>query len=99
MEDYSKRELDEKFMNLGSKMDEKFNDQNLVLEQIREQTTRHNGRMSSIEKWQYITMGATSVITVVIVPILAWALWVLVNIDSKVHGAVDSALAAYNINP
>lgn len=67
------------------------------LQRIEIQTTTTNGRVSQLERWKYIGMGATGVLTVVVVPILGWALWVLVNIQGQVQLAVDSALAAYNI--
>lgn len=56
-----------------------------------------NGRISKMEKWQYSIMGGLSVITVIVIPILAWALFILVNINTQVHLAVDQALSAYNI--
>lgn len=56
-----------------------------------------NGRTSRLEKWQYTMMGGLSVLTIVVVPILAWALYILVNINTQVHLAVDQALSAYNI--
>lgn len=79
-------------------IDEMFSDIKESLTRIEDQTTKHNGRMSSIEKKQYIEMGAMSVITTILVPILAWALLVLVNIKETVHSSVDQALSAYNIN-
>lgn len=76
---------------------EMFNDLKEGQVRIEEQTTKHNGRMTALEKWQYISMGGLSVLTVIVVPILSWALWVLVNINTEVHKAVDEALSAYNI--
>lgn len=65
--------------------------------ETRVQTTKTNGRVTSLEKSKYVTMGAVGVLSAVVVPILGWALWVLANIQSQVHTAVDAALSSYNI--
>lgn len=57
----------------------------------------HNGRMTKLERWQAYMTGGMTVLTLIVVPILAWALWVLVNIQGQVHTAVDDALSAYEI--
>lgn len=67
------------------------------LKDIKTQTTLHNGRMSTMEKWQAYMTGGMTVLTLIVVPILGWALWVLINIQGQVHNAVDDALSAYNI--
>lgn len=51
-QDYSKREIDEKFTDIKES-----------LNRIEVQTTKHNGRLTRIEKWQYTVIGATSVLT------------------------------------
>lgn len=76
---------------------EMFGEVKTGLSKIEVQTTMHNGRMSKMEKWQAYMTGAFSVLTIVVVPLLSWALWVLANIQGQVHGAVDQALSAYNI--
>jgi len=76
---------------------EMFSDVKGGLERIERQTVATNGRVTKLERWKYIGMGATSVLTLIVVPILAWALWVLVNIQGQVHEAVDQALSAYDI--
>lgn len=77
---------------------EMFGDVQRGISRIEAQTTKTNGRVNSLEKWRYISMGGISVLTTIVVPILAWALWILVNIQTQVHTAVDDALSAYNIN-
>lgn len=64
--EYTKRELDEKFLAVH----ERFNQQDKSLEKILEQTTAHNGRMKKLESWQSFLKGGLAVITVLIVPIL-----------------------------
>ena len=83
---YSNRELREKWKDIESSLDS-----------IIKQTTTTNGRVTALERWKYVGMGATSVLTIIVVPILAWALYVLVNIQGQVHSAVDQALSAYDI--
>lgn len=77
---------------------EMFGDMEKALGRIEAQTTATNGRVSKLENWKYFISGGMSIITVIVVPLLAWALYVLVNIQGQVHSAVDEALAAYNIN-
>lgn len=71
------------------------------LARIEMQTTKHNGRMTSIERWQYMFIGGIGVLTVIVVPLLVWALSVLSNIDGRIQEstqrAVDQALSAYDI--
>lgn len=95
---YKNRELDEKFVNQASLIKEKHDDVMYKVNEVLVQTTKTNGRVSSLEKWRYLTMGAIGVLSFVVVPILGWALWVLVNINTTVHVAIDQALQAYDIN-
>lgn len=67
------------------------------LERIETQTIRTNGRVTSLEKGKYITIGAVGVLTSIVVPILAWALWVLVNIQGQVQEAVHTAISTYDV--
>lgn len=85
-EPYKNREIDEKFVDIRE-----------TLGRIEIQTKMTNGRVTALEKWRYVIMGAVAVLVSIVVPILAWALWVLVNIQGQVHQAVDDALSAYNI--
>lgn len=65
---YSNRELDGKFNTILTE-----------LRDIKQQTTKHNGRMTSIERKQYMFLGALSVVMVVVVPIAGWVLHQVVN--------------------
>lgn len=63
-------------------------------------TTRQdtqNGRISKLERWQYTMMGALSILTVIVVPILGWALYILVNIQTQVNEAVATAISSYDV--
>ena len=76
-----------------------FGDVKKDLTDIKIQTTMHNGRMSKMELRQAHISGGMSVLILIVVPILGWALWVLANIQGQVHNAVDDALSAYNLTP
>ncbi len=91
---YSKRELDQKFLFIEEKMDDLLD----MSGRIENQTTKHNGRMTSMEAWRNFITGGMSVLVMIVLPLLAWALWVLVNIQGQVHQAVDDALSAYDIS-
>lgn len=85
-EPYSKREADEFRKDVRES-----------LSRIEVQTHLTNGRVSKLENWRYFVSGGMAVIVIIVVPILTWALYVLVNIQGQVHHAVDDALSAYNI--
>lgn len=78
---------------------EMFNDLKNMVTRIEAQTTKTNGRVSSLENWKYMAMGGVSILSMLVVPLLVWALSILVNIDARIHASVDEALSAYEINP
>lgn len=84
---YTNREIREKWHDIG-------ND----LQKILTQTTATNGRVGKLENWKYFITGGMAVIVIIVVPLLGWALYVLVNIQGQVHSAVKDALSVYNIN-
>ena len=77
---------------------EKWDDITNALSRIEVQTTTTNGRVNALEKWKYMGMGATTILSAVVIPILFWAISVLVNIDSRIQQSVDRALSSYEIN-
>lgn len=83
---YTNREIREKWHDIANK-----------LQDIKLQTTATNGRVTNLERWQYTFIGGISILTLIVVPLLAWALYVLSNINDTVHKSVDSALSAYDI--
>lgn len=68
-----------------------------IMFRIEEQTKKTNGRVTELERWKYIGMGATAILTAVVIPLLSWALLTLVNVDNMVHDSVDEALSAYHL--
>lgn len=83
---YTNRELREKWHDIANDL------QNIIL-----QTTKTNGRVTLLEQWKYVGMGATGVLSFLVIPILIWALSILVNMDSRIQSSVDRALSAYEV--
>lgn len=65
---YENREIREFFKDIQSSLD-----------RIETQTVKTNGRVSKLENWRAYSAGALAVITLVIVPILGWALYQIAN--------------------
>lgn len=84
---YTNRELREKWHDLANS-----------LQRIELQTTTTNGRVDSLENWKYMVLGAMGVLSMVVIPILAWAIGTLVSIDSRIQTAIDKSLSAYDIS-
>lgn len=76
---------------------EKWHDIENQLQRILNQTTLTNGRVGALEQWKHIGIGATTVLSFLIVPLLIWALSILVNMDIRIQESVDRALQAYDI--
>lgn len=76
-EDYSKREIDEKFKNLDILFREKHDDVMVKLNEVIVQTTKTNGSVANLKLWRAYMTGAIAVImfliTVVLLP-LGWAI-------------------------
>lgn len=73
-EPYSNRELDEKFKNLDTLIREKHDDTMIKVNEVIVQTTKTNGSVANLKKWQERSIGAGSVVLLVLIPILGWAL-------------------------
>ncbi len=76
---YSNRELEAKFDDVHEKLDW----QNKQLDRILEQVTKTNGRVTSLENKGSYYDGAIKILNVIVVPILAWALYQLITTINK----------------
>lgn len=97
-DNYSKRELDSFMKAQGETHTEIVGQLNKILEQ----TTAHNGRMTKLELWKATASGAywasTAFMAVIIMPILTWAVWTLVNLPEAIRNSVDEAITSYEVN-
>lgn len=85
-EPYLNRELDERFVDIANS-----------LSRIEIQTTTTNGRVNKLENWRWFITGGISVLTMIMLPLLGWALYVLSNINSQVAQGVNQSLSSYNV--
>ena len=69
-------------------MNDKLDNLKAIAEDNLEQAKLTNGRVNKVERWQYgFTVGLT-VIVVILLPLLVWALNTIV--DLKSNGAIDT---------
>ncbi len=71
---YTVRELDMKFEQVKLFMEEKHEDNKVVLQEILTQTKTTNGRVNKLEKWQSYIQGGMAVIVMLFVPIVLYVL-------------------------
>ena len=83
---YTNREIREKWHDIANS-----------LTRIEVQTTTTNGKVRTLQLWRAGLVGAFSILTAVVVPVLIWALTILVSIDAKIQESVDRALSSYEI--
>lgn len=85
--DYSKREIDGHFDGIK----ESLANQDKVLVRIETQSIKTNGRVTELERSRYMQMGAMTIISAIVLPILMWSLYTLVNIQEKIDTSVKDA--------
>lgn len=81
-EDYSNREIDRMFLEIQDS-----------LKRIEDQTTKTNGRVSSLESWRQYTLGALAVITLLVIPTIVYFLNYSLN---KIDVLYENQTAAYD---
>lgn len=79
-------------------LDQIFDDIQKTLIRIETQTTRTNGRVSSLEGWRQYIVGAVSVLVIVVVPVLGVLAWQVVQNKSQLAG-VDVQLTELELKP
>ena len=79
---YTNREIKEMFTDLQD-------GQNRIENQVK----LTNGRVTTLEKWRYTVAGGVAVLSMVVIPILGWSLYTLVNLQDKINVATTTAVA------
>jgi len=94
---YSKREIDGFQHDVRESLQRIEVDMNNGFKEVHKKQDLTNGNVTRLQLWRSFISGAVSILAIIIVPMLGWALWVLVNIQGQVGNAVDDALSAYQI--
>ena len=89
--DYQNREIDERFLTLEQKMEERHADQIQYLQRIEGQTTKTNGRVNKLENWQAYIKGGLAVIVLLLVPIAIYFIQQTLS-DASLHDEVQQAV-------
>lgn len=89
---YNKDMLDVHFEDIKKSL----SGQDSKLEEINQRVKTTNGRVNTLESDRDFTRGAlwmlTAFMTVIIIPMLGWALWSLITIDDKIDASVDTSV-------
>lgn len=48
-----------------------------------------NGKVGDLVQWRERIIGMATIVTMILVPILTWALWQVVNLDDQIAKALD----------
>lgn len=87
---YTNRELREWRHDLSNDI------QNIVL-----QTTKTNGSIADLNKWKERINGGAIVaavfMTLIVMPILCWSIYVLVKLPETVNDSIQKALSVYDL--
>lgn len=94
---YSKREIDQLHDSILGRMKSHNEATMKKLDSIEAQTIKTNGRVSKLEQWRWFIMGSVSILTIIVVPLLGWALFTLINLDKSISNTVTSTLDNYEV--
>lgn len=78
---YSNRELDEWRKDVAAS-----------LGRIEAQTIKTNGRVTSMERWRSFITGGMAILTVMVLPMLTWAILQIVDLPQTLHVQVQAAV-------
>ena len=107
-EPYKNREIDAHMGEIKSMFKEhalddhkNFGDIKDAINELTVEVKKTNGSVIEINRWRERATGmgiASGVfMTIIVMPILAWAVYVLVNIQDTIHKSVDASLSAYEV--
>ena len=103
-EPYKNREIDAHMSELKAMYrehaisdNENFTSIKEAIEGLTVEVKKTNGSVRNLQLWKAYITGGMTVLTLIVVPLLGWALYILANIQGQVHNAVDQALSAYEI--
>lgn len=71
-DNYSKREIDFIIKGITDHIDSKDNAHEEMLNKILSQTTKTNGRVSSLENWRAYLVGAWAVVSLIVIPLFTY---------------------------
>ena len=78
-----------------------FGDIKEAIEGLTVEVKKTNGSVIEINRWRERMNGGALVAgfftTIIVVPVLTWAIYVLVNIQDTIHKSVNEALSAYEL--
>lgn len=65
--------------------------------EIKTQTQKTNGSVADLKKWKEQVIGGMKVFSIAVLPIVAWALWQISQLDSKVEAGAQRVLSEYSV--
>lgn len=72
-------------------IDEMFKDVKATLDRIETQTTKTNGRVNTLEKWQYYVKGGLGIVVLLMVPIAIYFINQTISSASR-HSEIQAAV-------
>jgi len=94
---YSNREIREKWDDIGNALSKLSTDMSIGFTEVKGKQDQTNGNVKTLQLWRAGLTGATGVLTLIMVPLLGWALYTLSTINDRINKGVADALSAYEI--
>lgn len=93
-QDFTNREINDKFNNLMSKLDA----HTIVHSQILNAVNETNGKVADVQKWRERMNGGSLVASfffaVLVIPILTWAVYTLAHIETIIDESVTKTVSS-----